>query len=81
MNTLGNLAIGAALAAVLLAPAAGSDANRVVNGNPVAVASLGGATGNIACDIEHALSVARTTLPRLLAEATVRSSGPQAEAR
>jgi len=80
MNTFGNLAFGAALAAICLAPAAGSDADRLVSGRPVAVASLGG-TGDIACQVKHALDTARAMFPRLLANAMVRSPGPQSAAR
>jgi hypothetical protein len=81
MNTLGNLVIGAALAAACLAPVAASDADRLLNGGPVAMASLGGATSNIACDVEHVLGAARMIFPRLLVDAMVRSPGPQTVTR
>ena len=69
MKTLTNLGLGAVLAAVCLVPAAGSDAARMLSGQPLPSVHTVDA-GRLLPSLDEAASVVRSAFPHLFASAS-----------
>jgi len=77
MKLLHNLVLGAAIAAVCLAPGAWADTSRLLSGQPLPSPSQHAAIGRIAPAVSLALTAACDELPQLLVGAFERLSCAQ----